>query len=587
VVLCWPSSLLNCSKAAAAAWIYSAIVVGRLLAIAWSLRKIVLKSNLTGPPPMNRRISWPRRRIVAALAAAGAALALHGSLAAPAPNDAASVYDRRDQDWRNGAVVYQVIVDRFVPSADLKAKRALYPAPKVLHPWTDVPSAGTYLEDQKLNSAELDFWGGDLRSTASKVAYVKSLGADVVYLNPIHLAYTNHKYDAFDYREISPEYGTRADFRRLADDVHAAGMKLVLDGVFNHMGRNAPRFQDAFNNPDSPWRDWFVIGPQYKGGARVWTGFQNLPELDLENPAVQNELWGGRDSVVRGWLRDGADGWRLDTAYELGPDKLAALTAAAHEEKPGSLVVGEIVQYPGEWLQSMDAVMGFGLRQVLLGTIDGQIAPARAGRMIERITRDAGIEGMLKSWIVLDNHDVPRIATQIADLAQRRLAQVLQFTLPGAPNVYYGAELGMTGGGDPANRGPMRWDMVRDDNPDLQWMRSLIALRRAHRALRVGDFRLIESDHLLAFERYTDRVLETVLVFANPTSTPVTERVLVANSFLMDGTPLVDLLVAPGVKPVMEIGSGFLTITVPARSALVLAPKEQDRGGYSRYKGVR
>jgi len=132
-----------------------------------------------------------------------------------------------------------------VPTADFEAKRALYPAPKVLHDWADVPLPGTYLEAEKLNSAELEFWGGDLRSAATKVGYIRSLGADVLYLNPIHLAYTNHKYDAFDYREISPEYGTHADFRALADGVHAAGMKLVMDGVFNHMGRNAPRFKEA------------------------------------------------------------------------------------------------------------------------------------------------------------------------------------------------------------------------------------------------------------------------------------------------------------------------------------------------------
>jgi glycosidase len=406
-------------------------------------------------------------------------------------------------------------------------------------------------------------------------------------VNPVHLAYTNHKYDALDYRQISPEYGTHADFRRFAQAVHAAGMKLVLDGVFNHMGRNAPRFQDAFANPKSPWRDWFAIGSQYAGGARVWTGFQNLPELNLENPAVQRDLWGGRDSVVRGWLREGADGWRLDTAFELGPRKLAALTAAAHAEKPGSLVVGEIVNYPGEWLRALDGVMGFSLRQVLLGAIDGQIEPARAARMIDRITRDAGIEGMLRSWIVIDNHDIPRLATQLPDTAQRQLAQVLQFTLPGSPNVYYGAELGMTGGPDPENRGPMRWDLVRDDNADLQWMRRLVALRHAHRALRVGDFRLVESERLLAFERHTDRALDTVLVFANPAAAPVTERVLVANAMLMDDTPLVDLLAAPGTAPVTTIGSGFVTVTVPPRSVLVLSPKERDLGGYSRYKGVR
>ena len=532
---------------------------------------------------MSRRTPRSPRHALPLCAVIGATLV---SSVAAASGDA-SVYDHRAQDWRNGAVVYQVIVDRFVPSSDLEAKRALYPAPKVLHAWSDVPRPGTYLEAQKLNSAELDFWGGDLRSTATKLDYVKSLGADVLYLNPIHLAYTNHKYDALDYRQISPEYGTHEDFRHLADAVHAAGMKLVLDGVFNHMGRNAPRFQDAIANPKSPWRHWFAIGPQYTGGARVWTGFQNLPELNLENPAVQRDLWGDRDSVVRGWLREGADGWRLDTAFELGPRKLAALTAAAHTEKPGSLVVGEIVNYPDQWLRAIDGVMGFTLRQVLLGAIAGEIEPARAARMVDRITRDAGTEAMLRSWIVIDNHDIPRIATQLPDPAQRRLAQVLQFTLPGSPNVYYGAELGMTGGPDPENRGPMRWDLARDDNPDLQWLRRLVAMHGTQRALRVGDFRLIDADRLLAFERHTDRALETVLVLANPSAQPVTERVLVANALLMDDTPLVDLIAAPDAAPITTIGSGFMTVTVPARSALVLAPKERALGGYSRYKGVQ
>jgi glycosidase len=206
--------------------------------------------------------------------------------------------------------------------------------------------------------------------------------------------------------------------------------------------------------------------------------------------------------------------------------------------------------------------------------------------MIDRITRDAGIEPMLRSWIVIDNHDIPRIATQLPDPAQRRLAQVLQFTLPGSPNLYYGAELGMTGGPDPQNRGPMRWDLVRDDNPELAWMRRLVALHRGTRALRVGDFRLLESDRLIAFERHTDRALEAVLVFANPASDAVTERVLVPDALLMDDTPLVDLLAPAGAAPAATIGSGFVTITVPPHSALVLAPKERELGGYSRYKGV-
>lgn len=498
----------------------------------------------------------------------------------------AECFASRERDWRNGAIVYQVLVDRFAPSDRLNAKRDLYAAPKVLRDWSETPQAGAYLPDAQLNSGELEFWGGDIASLAGRLDYVQQLGADVLYLNPIHLAYTNHKYDALEFQKISPEFGDRADFIRLAADVHARGMKLVLDGVFNHMGRNAPIFQQALNDPESVWRSWFAIGPQYHGGARVWTGFQNLPELNLENPAVRAYLYEDPNSVLRSYLRDGADGWRLDTAFELGHAYLRDLTQAAHQEKAGSLIVGEIVNYPDQWLQSIDAVMNFSLRQIVLGLVSGAIASATAGRMLNRLVCDAGIEPMLKSWMVIDNHDIPRIATQLPKPSQRRLAQALQFTLPGAPNIYYGSELGMTGGADPENRGPMRWDLVRADNPELAWIRLLIGLRKQHRALRIGNFRLVESDRMLAFERYTERPLETVVVLVNPSDAAVTERVMIANAGLMDDTPMVDLLGPADASPAGTVGAAFMTATVPAETALILMPRERSLGGYTRYKRV-
>ena len=479
-----------------------------------------------------------------------------------------------------------MLIDRFAPSERLEAKRGLYPSPKILKDWSQAPSRGIYLPEARLNSQELEFWGGDFDSLRSRLDYIEQLGIDVLYLNPIHLAYTNHKYDALDFQKISPEFGDRQDFVRLAAEVHARGMKLVLDGVFNHMGRNAAIFQDALVNPDSPWRDWFALGPQYAGGARVWTGYQNLPELNIENPAVRAYLYQNPDSVVRSYLREGADGWRLDTAFELGYHFLRELTQAAHEEKPGSLIVGEIVNYPDEWLRSIDAVMNFTLRQIVLGAIHGSISPAAAGRMLNRLVRDAGIEAMLKSWVVIDNHDIPRIASLLPDTAQRRLAQVLQFTLPGAPNIYYGSELGMTGGGDPENRGPMRWDLVRADNPELAWIKALIALRKENRALRIGNFRLIEAERILAFERYTERALETIVVLANPSDAPVVERIMLANANLMDTTPMVNLLSATGPAGGMAIEAAFMTVSIPPKTVYVLKPREEPLGGYSRYKRV-
>jgi glycosidase len=528
--------------------------------------------------------------LAAAAALVGTLLMTEPQAAPPVANESdkalAGVFEAREQDWRNGAIVYQVLVDRFAPSSNLDAKRHLYPAPKQLRRWDELPRAGHYLEAQKVWSHEVDFWGGDLQSTATKLDHVQQLGADVLYLNPIHAAYTNHKYDATDFNAVSPEFGTRADVTALAKQLHARGMKLVLDGVFNHMGRNSAMFQSAQADVNSPYRSWFNFGPQYPDGVRVWAGARSLPELNLENPAVREHLWGSADSPVRSLLRDGVDGWRLDVAYDIGFEYLHQLTQAAHAQKPGSLVVGEIWSYPKEWMPALDAVMNFTLREVVMRTARGQIAPATSARMIERTVLDAGIERSLKSWLMLDNHDTARLAHTLPDAAQRRLAQVLQFTLPGAPNLYYGSELGMTGGNDPEMRAPMRWDLVNDANPELRWTKQLIDLRRQHRALRVGDFRRIETTQLLAFERHTDRIADAVIVIVNPGNSAVSESVLVPDSKLMNAAPLLNLL-EPAAPTQAPFTAGLLSVTLPPHGVLVLAPDTRPHGGYTTYKRVQ
>jgi glycosidase len=495
------------------------------------------------------------------------------------------VFEAREQDWRNGAIVYQVLVDRFVPPANLEAKRALYPAPKALHRWSVEAKRGRYVQAANVWSHELDFWGGDLPGVTSKLGYLQDLGVDVLYLNPIHLAYTNHKYDALDYLQISPEFGSKDDMARLTEETHAKGMKLVLDGVFNHMGRNSEKFKQAQSNPASPYRDWFFFGDQYPGGARGWYQAPNLPELKLENPAVRDYLYAKPDSVVQTWLRDGVDGWRLDVAPDLGPKYLAELTAAAHSAKPGSLVVGEIPNFPKEWFPAVDAVMSFTFRDIVLNTVNRLIAPDTAAAMIDRTVQESGIEPLLKSWLLLDNHDNDRLASVSPKRADQHLAQLLQFTLPGSPNLYYGSELGMTGGEDPANRSPMRWDLVNDSNPNLRWTKQLIQLRKDHRALRIGNFRLVNSSKLLAFERYTDRVQDTVVVLVNPGKSAVTERVLIANSKLMNGSSLVDL-VNRSATP-LRVMASMTTVTVPAGGFRVVAPDVRPTGGYSVFKRVQ
>jgi cyclomaltodextrinase / maltogenic alpha-amylase / neopullulanase len=536
-----------------------------------------------------------RRDLLTAGAAGAAAAAAPVVVAAPSGKSYANRFDaaagdrytRREADWRCGAVVYQVLVDRFAPSANLDAKRHLYPAPKVLRRWDEPAQRGTFREDVKVWSHEIDFWGGDLASTLSRLDHVQGLGADVLYLNPIVLAYTNHKYDALDYNTISPEYGTRADVKKLATELKRRRMKLVLDGVFNHMGRNSPKFLEAQAKPSSPYRSWFDFNSRYEAGYRGWYNVANLPELQLENPAVRAHVFGAKDSVVRSYLRDGVDGWRLDVGFDIGFRFLEELTRAAHAEKPGSLVVGEIANYPKEWYPSVDGVMLFLFRHILWRLASGRLDGQTALRMLTRSIEEAGTDNMLRSWLHLDNHDTERLATMLPNEAERRLAQVMQFTLPVSPNLYYGSEVDMTGSEDPEQRSPMRWDRVDAQVPSLAWTQQLIAMRKAQRALRVGDYRPVTSHVVVAYERYTERAADTVLVLINPSEREVTETVMPANSKLMDGTPWVDLLPVPAGTEPLQMFSSLITLKMPPKSWRVVRPQTVSAGGYSNYKRVQ
>lgn len=526
------------------------------------------------------------RFLVAALLAATAA---HAGATPPGDRTGASgarrsaaVYEARMADWRNRQVVYQVFVDRFHAGTDPASRAALYSAPRRLRPWSARPAAGSFVDEAGVWSHEIDFWGGDLGGLTQKLDYIASLGATVVYLNPIFLAYTNHKYDATDYFEIDPQYGTKADFARLCDEAHRRGMKVVLDGVFNHTGRRSVWFRAAAADPASPYRDFYTFGPEIKNGYLGWLDIANLPELDFHNPRVRETIYGSRDSVVRSYLRD-ADGWRLDVAFDLGPEVLAELTSAAHAARPGALTVGEIYNYPADWFPALDGVMNMYLSKIILGLAEGTISGPMAAEMVEVMVADAGIEPLLKSWIVLSNHDRARLKSALPALEARRFAMTLQATLPGSPLHYYGEELGLTGREDPEQRGPMDWKLAEAGTaPEMRLTRSMIALRNEHRALQVGDFVRIPADRLFAFARMTASVRDTVIVLANPTGEPVTEIVTPRDGLLQDVSPLRD--VATGRE--VLISAGLIAVTVPPRTVQVLVPVVGSGPSYNRYKRI-
>jgi cyclomaltodextrinase len=499
--------------------------------------------------------------------------------------DPSDRFAARDADWRAGAVVYQVFVDRFAPSDDLGAKRHLYPAPKRLRAWDEVPAKGHFVEEAGVWSHEIDFWGGDLASVRANLGHLEAVSADVLYLNPIHEAYTNHKYDAIDYLAVSPEYGTREDLRALVADAHARGMKVMLDGVFNHVGRRHRHFDAAMRDPSSAYRSWFFIGSEYPNGYRGWADVANLPDLHVERDEVREHLWLGEASAVRSYLRDGVDGWRLDVASDLGPHFLRELTRCAHEEKPGSAVVGEIWNAPAGWEGVLDGILNMNARRMVLEFVRGHAdGPATAARFADMVD-DAGIEFLLRCWTTLENHDTDRLAGLVPDAAARRVAHLLQATLPGCPNLYFGQEYGAPGEADPMNRAPMRWDLVHDGNAEWCFVRELYARRRRERALAKGDVKFLRTRRLLAFLRTTDRVLETCMVVANMEDVEVEETFAVRDGRIMAGTDFRDLVAWDrGDAMQVNVQQGFVTVRMPPRSARVLRVVPPRAGQHSPYK---
>lgn len=491
-------------------------------------------------------------------------------------------YKEREKDWRNGAIVYQVLVDRFYPSFDLNAKKELYQFPRTLCQWHELPKPGHFVKEASYWSHELDFWGGDLKSVLSQIEYFKELKIDVLYLNPIHESLSNHKYDAKNYLEISKEFGNRKDLIELTEKLHQENIKIILDGVFNHVGVDNPLFIQA-KHKDSMYRDWFDFNPTYPEGVRLWADVSSLPELNLENEKVRNYIYKDESSVIRSYLKDGIDGWRLDVAFDIGYQYLKELTDYAHLEKDGSMVVGEIWNYPQAWVKSIDGVMNFTLREIILRSIKEDISPSLANHMIETMILDTGILPMLKSWNVLDNHDVARLRHQLKHQEDQKLAQVMQFFLPGSPNLYYGTELGMDGAGDPENRAPMNWDLYQKNNPYLIWTKTLITLHKKERALRIGDYQRIISEKTIAFIRYTDDIKELVIVIVNPSKDSIEESMMIRHSSIMNYSSF-DILL--GEAKHVSMLAGILSISLKGKSFVVLKPKTSISKSYTPYKRV-
>ncbi len=418
--------------------------------------------------------------------------------------------------WVPDAVFYQIFPDRFGRGAGA---------------WPDEGAGATR-----------QMCGGDLDGIRSSLPYIEELGANALYLTPIFTASSYHRYDTEDYFSVAPELGGNAALARLVDAARSRGMRIVLDGVFNHASHRHPHFADVVRRGRaSQYWDWFrvhgtAVVERPEPNYDCWAGVPSMPEWNHANPEARAYLL----SVVRHWIREcGIDGWRLDTTEYLPPDFVREIDRAAKAESPDTYILGEVMGLGTPWFRhdALDGVMHYKLYERMVSFIaeEGWDA-ARFAASVRSIWRSYTEAGNYGSMTLVGSHDKARFVTLCAGNAQKLLlATALVATFPGAPAIYYGDEIGMSGGEDPDNRRCFPWDEATWDRAVLERTRALLALRRRLPVLRTGSLTFVAAEgRAVVFRRELGR--ERALVALNADSKEGT------SVSLRDGGPYVDAL---------------------------------------------
>lgn len=477
-------------------------------------------------------------------------------------------------DWVKDAVFYQIFPDRFARSPRTQHARGL-----TFKPWGSPPE-------------EQGFQGGDLRGIVDKLGYLEDLGVTALYLNPVFSSAANHRYHTFDYFQVDPLLGGNEALRELLDQAHARGMRVVLDGVFNHASRGFWPFHHILENcGNSPYVDWFIIHDwplhPYCGGEghacnyEAWWDLPALPKLNTSNPAVRDYLL----DVARYWIGFGADGWRLDVPNEIDDDAFwQEFREVVKAANPQAYICGEIWRDARRWLQGdqFDAVMNYTFAWAAMSffgaetlrtdykhdqlTLEPLDTPAFA-RVIDRMHG-------LYDWAVnhaqlnlLDSHDMARALWIMGeDESALRLCVLFQMTMPGAPCIYYGDEIGLSSGGDPYCRAAFPWGAEHTWDMDLlAFYRRATALRHRYPVLRTGAFQpLHAADGIYAFHRRLEG--QQAVVAFNAANVPSTLSIALPGAELVAWTQAWPW----GVERLHRATHGQLEATLPAREALVL-----------------
>ncbi len=452
--------------------------------------------------------------------------------------------------WTHGAVMYQIFPDRF-----FRAGKIDFMGRKAHLNWEEAPqyeidpSKGYYPAD--------DFFGGNFSGIESKLMYLKELGVNVIYFNPIFKAYSNHRYDTGDYEQTDELLGTNEEFSRLCEKARALGIRIILDGVFSHTGSNSRYFNregeypetGAYQSEDSPYYSWYSF-EKYPDKYDCWWGVWSLPCVNEMEPSYLEYILGAK-GIVRKWLRAGASGWRLDVADELPDEFIKQLRVSAKECKEDTYILGEVWEDASNKISysrrrgfllgdELDGVMNYPLREAVIALLTGKEDARMFAMRINSLKENYPRPAFYSLMNFLSTHDTVRIITLLGGapeekalskkqqaeyklspdgytlgLGREKAAAVIIYMMPGLACIYYGDEAGMEGYADPFNRAAYCWGR---ENEELRaWYGALGKIREEYRPLFAGGEFTIMGEGALLIKR-TDKNGQ-IFAFINPNDT--------------------------------------------------------------------
>ena len=437
-----------------------------------------------------------------------------------------------------GGIWYQIFPDRFCKGEMAPPREAK--GPRIYHQrWEERPLFTQDRPDFKGN----DFFGGNLNGIRKKLPYIKELGVDLIYLNPIFESGENHRYSTADYEQVDPLLGENADFEALCREAEALGIRIVLDGVFSHTGANSRYFNreglypelGAYQSEESPYYHWYKF-MKFPEKYDCWWGFDTLPCVEECSSDFMDYI-NGEEGIARGWMERGAYGWRLDVADELPDEFLEAFRSRVKSTREDSIIIGEVWENAVEKVsygarrrfllgKQCDTVMNYPWLEAIVALLKTQDTAAFYRAVMELL--ESYPQPALRVLMnILSTHDTARILNRLgADFIPPRAFQAdnyltpqqrekgeallqkaafLQFSLPGIPCIFYGDEVAMEGYGDPYCRGTFPWG--KEQGGLAEFYRELGRVRTARRPDFAGDCRFVAHEGgRLIFERGGVRV---------------------------------------------------------------------------------